>query len=70
NGGTGSSDTPITVFELAGPAIAISSDDAPATCAVIYVPAEVECWGDNESDELGDGSTAVFSDTPQVVQGL
>ena len=70
NGGTVSSDTPITVTGLASAAIALSSDDAPATCAVIYVPAEVECWGDNGSDELGDGSTGGFSDTPQVVQGL
>ena len=70
NGGTVSSDTPITVFGLASSAISLSSDDAPATCAVIYVPAEVECWGDNLSDELGDGSTASFSNTPQIVQGL
>ena len=46
---------------------AISGGDASA-CAV-RISAQVDCWGDNTSGELGQGTTGGQSDTPVPVQG-
>jgi len=62
--------TPVPVTGLSSGVIAISNDGSASTCALLASPAQVECWGDNEFDELGDGTSLGFATTPQVVQGL
>jgi hypothetical protein len=60
----------VPVTGLSSGVIAISNDGSASTCALLASPAQVECWGDNEFDELGDGTSLGFATTPQVVQGL
>jgi alpha-tubulin suppressor-like RCC1 family protein len=67
NGGTTSSTSPVQVSGLTSGVQAISGGDASA-CAVLQ-SAQVDCWGDNTSGELGNGSTGGQSDTPGLVQG-
>jgi alpha-tubulin suppressor-like RCC1 family protein len=65
------SNVPVTVSNLGSKAIAISSDAAESTCALLATsPQTVECWGWNAFDELGDGTSGGFSNTPQPVLGL
>jgi alpha-tubulin suppressor-like RCC1 family protein len=70
NGGSGFSDTPVNVSGLSG-VIQISSNDGLSACALLGSGASpVRCWGDNSADELGDGVSGGFSNTPQTVSGL
>ena len=45
------------------------SSSAFNTCALLTT-GHVECWGANASGQLGDGSTAEYSDTPVEVLGI
>jgi alpha-tubulin suppressor-like RCC1 family protein len=65
--GGGSSQTPVTVKGLAGPATAVSVGYSSA-CAIIS-GGIVQCWGGNVSGELGNGSVTA-SITPVTVIGL
>ena len=67
NGGTASSTSPVQVSGLTTGVEAISGGDASA-CAVL-ISNQVDCWGDNTSGELGNGSVGGQSDTPVAVQG-
>jgi alpha-tubulin suppressor-like RCC1 family protein len=51
-----------------GAVVIASSNDSTNWCAVT-VSGEVECWGENEIGELGDGTTRP-SNTPVKVKGL
>lgn len=66
------SDTPVTVTGLSGDAIAIATGNEH-TCALIS-GGTVQCWGQNELGQLGNGSTdpspPYGSDTPVTVTGL
>jgi alpha-tubulin suppressor-like RCC1 family protein len=62
--------TPVQVTKLAGPVVQLDTQGGVDTCALISSPSEVQCWGDNVHDELGDGTSGGQSNTPQVVQGL
>lgn len=66
----GRSSTPLQVTGLVGPVVALSSEGGDSTCALISSPSEVQCWGDNSQDELGNGTSGGAFNTPQVVQGL
>jgi alpha-tubulin suppressor-like RCC1 family protein len=72
NGSSASeSNVPVTVSNLGSQAIQISSDDVESTCALLATsPQIVQCWGRNGADELGDGQSGGFSNTPQPVLGL
>ena len=67
NGGTTDSKSPVQVSGLTSGVQAISGADA-SVCAVLQ-SAQVDCWGDNTSGELGNGSTGGQSDTPGPVLG-
>jgi alpha-tubulin suppressor-like RCC1 family protein len=67
NGGTTDSKSPVQVSGLTSGVQAISGGDA-SVCAVLQ-SAQVDCWGDNTSGELGNGSTGGQSDTPGPVLG-
>jgi len=67
DGSTTDSATPVSVTGLAGTAVAISGM-AEHACALIE-DGSVQCWGDNGSGRLGDG-TATDSATPVSVTGL
>ena len=62
DGGTTDSKSPVQVSGLTSGVQAISGADA-SVCAVLQ-SAQVDCWGDNTSGELGNGSTGGQSDTP------
>jgi len=47
----------------------VSSGSDETVCAIVDDGA-VACWGDNHTGELGNGSTATFSNTPVAVTGL
>jgi alpha-tubulin suppressor-like RCC1 family protein len=65
------SNVPVTVSNLGSKAIEIASGAADSTCALLGTsPQTVECWGNNGADELGDGASGGFSNTPQPVLGL
>jgi alpha-tubulin suppressor-like RCC1 family protein len=67
NDSTDDSPTPVGVTGLSSGAIAIAAGDDHA-CAVTGTGA-VQCWGDNASGELGNGSQT-SSSTPVKVTGL
>jgi alpha-tubulin suppressor-like RCC1 family protein len=68
NGATSDSNMPVQVVGLGSRAIEVSGV-ADSFCALLENPVDVQCWGDNASGELGDGSTS-SSDVPVSVQGL
>lgn len=71
NGGSPtSSSTPLEVPSLTSNVLEISSDGATSTCALLLSPAQVQCWGSNFYDELGDGANGGQAATPQPVIGL
>jgi alpha-tubulin suppressor-like RCC1 family protein len=67
DGGTTDSKSPVQVSGLTSAVQAISGGDA-SVCAVLQ-SAQVDCWGDNSSGELGNGSIGGQSDTPGLVEG-
>ncbi len=67
NGTTTDSKSPVQVSGLTIGVQAISGGDA-SVCAVLQ-SAQVDCWGDNSTGELGNGSTGGQSDTPGLVLG-
>ncbi len=71
NGTTNTSDVPVPVISLAGSVqqIALGGDH---TCALIGSPqTEVECWGDDQRGDLGDGNMQEPPVTsPEPVFGL
>jgi alpha-tubulin suppressor-like RCC1 family protein len=67
DGGTTDSKSPVQVSGLTSGVQAISGGDA-SVCAVLQ-SAQVDCWGDNTSGELGNGSIGGQSDTPGLVEG-
>ena len=67
NGTFTDSKSPVQVTGLTIGVQAISGGDA-SVCAVLP-SAQVDCWGDNSSGELGNGSIGGQSDTPGLVQG-
>lgn len=67
DGTTSSSDVPVAVTGLTG-VVALASEGGDSFCAV-GTGGSVECWGDNGSGALGDGSTT-DSAVPVPVTGL
>jgi alpha-tubulin suppressor-like RCC1 family protein len=67
NGTFTDSKSPVQVSGLTSGVQAISGGDA-SVCAVLQ-SAQVDCWGDNSSGELGNGSTGGQSATPGLVMG-
>ena len=63
-----SSPTPVTVVGLTGPvqALSIGNDH---TCALLKTTGTLQCWGKNESGEIGDGTT-MDAITAVAVPGL
>jgi hypothetical protein len=59
----------VSVTGLGFRAITISAETL-STCALLTSPAQVECLGDNGRDELGDGASGGFSNSPVLVIGL
>jgi alpha-tubulin suppressor-like RCC1 family protein len=67
NGTTSNSTTPVEVFGLSTGVKALAAGSTH-TCA-LTAQGGVECWGDNESGQLGDG-TNIENNTPVDVSGL
>lgn len=68
------SPVPVTVTGLASGAIAVSVGygsmyGSSSTCAVV-AGGGVECWGNNDSRQLGNNSTVPYSSLPVFVTGL
>ncbi|HEY2305303.1 MAG TPA: hypothetical protein VGI05_05415 [Streptosporangiaceae bacterium] len=68
NGSTTNSTSPVQVSGLTGGVVAIGGGGA-AACATLFT-GQVECWGDNSSGQLGDGSIGGISTTPVAVSGF
>jgi alpha-tubulin suppressor-like RCC1 family protein len=68
NGSTTNSTSPVQVSGLTGGVVAIGGGGASA-CATLFT-GQVECWGDNSSGQLGDGSIGGISTTPVAVSGF
>jgi alpha-tubulin suppressor-like RCC1 family protein len=68
NGSTTDSDVPVAVSGLSGGVTSIA-DNGGNACATL-VSGQVDCWGDNSVDELGDGSAGGMSTTPVTVAGF
>lgn len=68
NGGTDGSTTPVAVSGLSGPAIGVAASGFHS-CAVIRGGA-VQCWGQNDAGQLGNGTTAAAVLAPVTVVGL
>jgi alpha-tubulin suppressor-like RCC1 family protein len=60
--------SPGAVMGLAGPVVQLSTG-AGHVCAVIANAAAPQCWGDNQSGQIGDGSETQ-RDSPTTVAGL
>ena len=67
NGTTTSSSVPVAVTGITT-AAAVTSDGSGSYCSVL-VSGSVECWGANESGQLGNGMTTA-SPTPVAVVGI
>ena len=67
SGGSGSSNTPVSVSGLSSGVVEIASGSSHS-CAILNSGA-VKCWGENGSGNLGDGTTTNRS-TPISVTGL
>ena len=71
NGGSPTfSSTPVEVTGLTSNVLAIAADGGASTCALLVSPAQVQCWGSNFYDELGDGVNGGQATTPQPVVRL
>jgi alpha-tubulin suppressor-like RCC1 family protein len=68
NGSTSDSDVPVQVTGLTSAVLSVANDGATA-CATL-ISEQVECWGDNSVDELGDGSSGGISTVPVLVAGI
>jgi Regulator of chromosome condensation (RCC1) repeat len=68
DGTTTNSDVPVQVTGLSAAAVAITQT-AGDGCAAL-VTGQVECWGDNGVDELGDGVSGGMTTTPVLVSGF
>jgi alpha-tubulin suppressor-like RCC1 family protein len=69
DGGNSDQDSPVNVSGLAG-ILQISTAGASNTTCSLDSSGNVKCWGDNSSDQLGDGTSGGDSNTPQPVTGL
>jgi alpha-tubulin suppressor-like RCC1 family protein len=69
NGGTTASSVPVPVTGLSSGVAAVAVGCNYAACAVT-TSGDVQCWGDNSSGELGNGTTASTSDVPVQVTGF
>ncbi|MCW3056920.1 MAG: regulator of chromosome condensation [Solirubrobacterales bacterium] len=67
NGTKGSSNTPVEVKNLTNATQVATS--TYGSCALLS-SGHVDCWGNNEEGELGDGEHGGHSDTPVEVQGV
>jgi hypothetical protein len=71
NGGSPTfSSTPLDVSGLNSGVLEISANGSESTCAFRGSPGQVECWGANDNDELGDSVRGGMAATPQPVVGL
>jgi alpha-tubulin suppressor-like RCC1 family protein len=68
DGTTTNSDVPVQVTGLSAAAVAVTQT-AGDGCAAL-VTGQVECWGDNGVDELGDGVSGGMTTTPVLVSGF
>jgi alpha-tubulin suppressor-like RCC1 family protein len=68
NGTIASSASPVAVTGLSGPALAVAAGKGHS-CAITNAGA-VQCWGDNEFGQLGNGKTDTRSRRPVAVAGL
>ena len=68
NGTTSDSNVPVAVTGLSSGVLAIANNGGTA-CAMT-ISGQVDCWGDNSVDELGDGSSGGMSLTPVTVSGF
>jgi alpha-tubulin suppressor-like RCC1 family protein len=71
DGGPPTSDqpTPVNVSGLSQ-IVQISANGGTESACALSASGTVSCWGDNSSDELGDGTAGGSSNTPQPVTGL
>ena len=71
DGNTTSSDVPVAVTGLTD-AISVSDDGYQALCALLTT-GSVECWGDNQNGESGNGTigfTIPYTDVPVTVSSI
>ena len=61
--------TPVNVGGLSQ-IVQISGNGATQSACALSATGTVSCWGDNSTDELGDGTSGGSSNTPQPVMGL
>jgi alpha-tubulin suppressor-like RCC1 family protein len=69
NGSTMDSPTPVSVLGFTSGATAVASGSGPGFACGIKTGGAIECWGQNENGELGNG-TMNESDVPVQVTGL
>jgi alpha-tubulin suppressor-like RCC1 family protein len=59
---------PVAVAGLPGPVKALSA--GPSTACALMASGGIECWGDNSSGQLGNGSAVDWSSVPVAVTGF